>query len=176
MKPFQVPSKSSSQISDDLFVFHNDKLLHKKYNKVLRLAKKFRNLEAKVDQLKTCINEKLISTDFKLSKPKHDYPIYDQVKEASEVASIEWIKVALQENEALSNEMINDLTNSFNELCFDAPQNIQEELKIRLQQKSFSFKAQATKVKELKLNKLRSKNAPFYNNVGESKSNKIGLS
>ena len=68
--------------------------------------------------------------------------------------------------------MINDLTNSFNELCFDAPQNIQEELKIRLQQKSFSFKAQATKVKELKLNKLRSKNAPFYNNVGENKSKK----
>ena len=172
MKPCQVPSKSSNQISDDLFIFLNDKLFRKKYNKILRLAKKFRNLEAKVDQLKTCIDEKLISTDFKLSKPKHDYPIFNQVKEASEAASIEWMKVALEENEASAEDVINELTDSFNELCINAPQNIQEELKARLQFKSHSFKIQATKVKELKLSKLRTNGTPFYNIVSEDKSKK----
>ena len=68
------------QISDDLYNFLGDKIFRKKYNKLLSLSKKYRNFEAKVDLLKTCINEKLILTDFKLSKPKHDYPTLHIIK------------------------------------------------------------------------------------------------
>ena len=68
MKP-TVPSTSSNEISDDLYEFLGNHSFRKKYNKVLNLAKKFRNLQAKIDFLKTCIEEKLICSDFKLSKP-----------------------------------------------------------------------------------------------------------
>ena len=88
-----VPSRSPNQISNDLFEFLRNNVIRKKYNKVLGLAKKFRIKEAKIEYLKACIEEKLISTDFKLSKPKHNYPIYDSVRTASETASIEVDKV-----------------------------------------------------------------------------------
>ena len=57
MKP-QVPSISSNQMSDDLYDFLGNHSFRKKYNKVLNLAKKFRNVEAKIDFLKICIDEK----------------------------------------------------------------------------------------------------------------------
>ena len=107
MKPSTAPSRSSNQSSeDDLYKFLSNSNFRKKYNKILNLAKKYRVKEAKIDYLKTCIEEQLISSDFNLLRPRHSQPAYDTVREASKSASIELMRIALQENESEATELI----------------------------------------------------------------------
>ena len=158
MKPSTAPSRSSNQSSeDDLYKFLSNSNFRKKYNKILNLAKKYRVKEAKIDYLKTCIEEQLISSDFNLLRPRHSQPAYDTVREASKSASIELMRIALLENESEATELIKALTDSFNNICLSADSDVREQLKCRLQSKSQSFKLRAEKFTEIKLNKLRNK-------------------
>jgi len=78
------------------------------------------------------------------------------------------MKIAVEENEALIGNVINELTEHFNCLCLDANDKISEDLKLRLQSKSFSFKLQAEKEKQIKLNKLRNKPVSSFKNTPEN--------
>ena len=98
MKPVQASSRSSNYISEDLYSFLSNSIYRKKYNNLLNLTKKFRNNESKIEYLKICIEEKLISTDFNFIKPKLKHAMHASVKEASIAASLELMKVALEEN------------------------------------------------------------------------------
>ena len=94
------------------------------------------------------------------------------VNEASIDASLELMKVALEENEAKADSMINDLTVSFNELCLDAEVNVRNELKERLKSKSLCFKSYAWREKEIKLNKLCNKDTTSVKDSDDSLSGK----
>ena len=155
MRQFQAPSESSSQLSDDLSKFLSNNDYRKQYNKLLSLAKKFRNTEAKKNFLENCISENLVPNDFNCAKRMHGDPKYNSVNNATSSAAFEWMKIAVEDNAKLEKEIMNELTNSFNFLCQLAPENVREELKDRLHSKSFSFKHFAESEKVEKLSKLR---------------------
>ena len=98
MRPFQAPSERSRQIGEDLSTFLNNEDYRKEYNKILGLAKKFRNAESKRNFLENCISENLIPSDFNYAKKTQNNPKYKSVNESVKSTSFAYMKVVIEEN------------------------------------------------------------------------------
>ena len=76
-------------------------------------------------------------------------------KKMAQKTSLEWIKLAIEENKPIEQEILHQLTTSFNKLIVSAPDNIKDELKNRLKNKGLSFKKHAESIKLQKLKNLK---------------------
>ena len=119
----QTPSQNSSQNNEDLSNFLSNDDFRKLYNKTLGCNKKYQNAVANNWFLQECIKNEIVPRTFRISNQPHTKSSAFSARwtNASKIASIEWIKITLEEDLKHEKKMLDDLTSSFNVLSILAP-------------------------------------------------------
>ena len=153
MKPLQVPSLDSSQLTLSTFFSNPD--FRKLYNKLLDTLKQWKNLEALTWFLEQCLRHKVIPESFKSkAKPKNSSSksSKDEWNQATLDHSLDLVKVALSDQRNAMNILMEDVQSKYNVLYALTPNDyVKEELEARFIHKGQTFQKHAMEVKVKKL-------------------------
>ena len=122
------------------------------------LPKKYNHVSACNWFLTKCISANIVPKTFKISNQPHlkNNQFSARWTEASKAASIEWMKIALENDTKKEKELLEDLTSKCNVLRFLAPnERVSEALKQKLGVKGRQFRMEAMHEKNTKFEKLK---------------------
>ena len=111
-----VPSQNSHQDSETLSKFLENSEFRKLYCHLLKLLKKYRNLEANSLFLQECLTKKLIPMSFRVKNSSKNAPkeYKNKCKELTIKTSFDIIGIALEKDIEKENKLLEEITSQFN--------------------------------------------------------------
>ena len=132
MKPCSVPSYSSSQ--EELHFLLSNQSYRKLYNLVINSCRKYNQSNAKSWFLQKLIDESIIPNSFKVKNKLHN-----TTSDAATRASLDWMKVTLEDNKKADKDLLEKLVSNMNKLLATTPDDLLQAVRNKVHKRGYSL-------------------------------------